>query len=661
MSSPSPPPQDDDGGLCGPSLTQIFAFTRLLSVLKDDIILCQPHNIPTDAPPAFLPPSIELFISQAAGLPQHSIIDLWTAFKTDIWSLSDIRLSPAEEELFRQHGWKLGFSMSSLTLYPPSHECSTPGCPAKGPMKKPENRQIVVYTQGGGAVPAHAIHLYCRGCNTNYHHNYSVKDGVRTYYGNTPRYIQIGEHQFAERKLVGLWVTLMLVGWVSATNCARAYDIALSEQQEHDFAAGGWQFGCTLSHEQVWDGFVTLTLMDYHDRNGTQLEVLHTGAQKDRFTEAMRARNREVIAEGQDEIAHCCDKCMRMWTAPNGTQRDIQLIVGDGLSMGFRRCQVAHCTTELSNNRHRFCPEHTALDHVCSIVGCDAPVVPGKKACADEAHSRAEELHYERGKAAFTLRDRLQKHRLAHPHDKTASVEEAAGDDIGDEGEEWFEQAEDGNVGIRCKIHPGSIGVDDSVPCEAAKSDTGNRKYKALFGALRTHNEQILVRPCGVIVSHATFYNAEAVSNVLIHMQKTFSVPRAVKPEHFVYDTACDARQQVLAHPDEWEWFLDVGMSVDVFHFLHKHSITHTFCQEHCTPAKFPELMGPDGGWFFNTLVAKQTNIWLGGYHSMCREMLPVKYNFFLDEMIRLRNEITVAKLAADGHCPRQRVASAST
>jgi hypothetical protein len=143
-----------------------------------------------------------------------------------------------------------------------------------------------------------------------------------------------------------------------------------------------------------------------------------------------------------------------------------------------------------------------------------------------------------------------------------------------------------------------------------------------------------------------------------LHVQKTFLVPRAIKPEHFVYDTNCDARQQVLAHPEHWAWFLDVGMTVDVFHFLNKHQITHLFCQEHCNPAKFPELMGPDGKtWFFNTSIAEQTNVWLGGFHSMCREMLLVKYNFFLDEMIRLRNEITVAKLAADGFSPRERTA----
>jgi hypothetical protein len=139
-------------------------------------------------------------------------------------------------------------------------------------------------------------------------------------------------------------------------------------------------------------------------------------------------------------------------------------------------------------------------------------------------------------------------------------------------------------------------------------------------------------------------------------VQKVFSVPRAHKPEHLIYDTNCDAKQQVLAHPDHWTWFLDVGMTVDVFHFLHKHDERHEFCQEHCNPVAYPELLGPDGKWFFNTSVAEQTNVWLGGYQSMCREMLPTKFNFFLNEMIRLRNQITVAKLAADGHNPRERV-----
>lgn len=107
---------------------------------------------------------------------------------------------------------------------------------------------------------------------------------------------------------------------VSATNCSRTYDMALSGQEERDFAAGGWQFGCLLTTDYVWDSFIIITLLDYHRRSDTCLQVPHTGEQKDRFKAAMAARNAEVILNGQDVVDHCCDKCMRAWTRPDGTE-----------------------------------------------------------------------------------------------------------------------------------------------------------------------------------------------------------------------------------------------------------------------------------------------------------------------------------------------------
>jgi len=66
----------------------------------------------------------------------------------------------------------------------------------------------------------------------------------------------------------------------------------------------------------------------------------------------------------------------------------------------------------------------------------------------------------------------------------------------------------------------------------------------------------------------------------------------------------------------------------------------------------YPELMDNDGKWFFNTSVAEQTNAWLGGYSSIVREMLPDKYEFFLDEMIGLRNAELLKKLDKEGYNP---------
>ncbi|KAJ7363872.1 hypothetical protein DFH08DRAFT_798334 [Mycena albidolilacea] len=330
--------------------------------------------------PSHLPPSIHTFVSEAVGILYDQVPKLWSCLKGDIWALSGTKLSPAEQELFRVYGWRQG--LMALTLYPLTHHCSNPDCSAEGPLKKAELCEIIVYTQGEGAVPAHAVHLYCRGCKTNYHHNYSVQGGIRQYYGDTPQYIQIGEHQFAECKLAPM--------------------------AQHE----------TYSSLSQWAA---------------------------------------VVAK-------------------------------------------SHCTTELASNWHCFCPVHRDLNNVCSIVGCDVCIVLGKKSCADPAHQKVKELHFQRGKAVFTLREHLQKHRQLHPHDQATALEEdEANKGLDDEGQEWFVEDGDGNVAVHQQIHPGSI--DDSALCEAVKSDTSNCKYKVLFGGVRAHNEQILVRPCGVICS----------------------------------------------------------------------------------------------------------------------------------------------------------------
>jgi hypothetical protein len=122
-----------------------------------------------------------------------------------------------------------------------------------------------------------------------------------------------------------------------------------------------------------------------------------------------------------------------------------------------------------------------------------------------------------------------------------------------------------------------------------------------------------------------------------------------IKPDHIFFDNNCSVAKMVKDDP----FFRDIGPTVDVFHFKSKHSETDTFCQANCNPAAFPELAGENGeGWYFNSSIAEQTNVWLGGYHVMCREMHVVLYNFFLDEMIFRRNEATTAKLEREGHEP---------
>jgi hypothetical protein len=100
-----------DPDLWGLSLTHIMAFTRLLSVLKNNIMLCQPNYITAlDVPPPSLPPVIHLFVSNVGDIPLDAVSKLWEFLKEDVWSLCDTRLSAEEEELFRVYGWKAGLS-----------------------------------------------------------------------------------------------------------------------------------------------------------------------------------------------------------------------------------------------------------------------------------------------------------------------------------------------------------------------------------------------------------------------------------------------------------------------------------------------------------------------------------------------------------------------
>ena len=84
-------------------------------------------------------------------------------------------------------------------------------------------------------------------------------------------------------------------------------------------------------------------------------------------------------------------------------------------------------------------------------------------------------------------------------------------------------------------------------------------------------------------------------------------------------------------------YFKIIELNVDIFHFKLKHKEMHVFFQEHCNPAAFLELISTDGqAWFFNSLIPKQTNMWIKGYLAVCREMLVNKYDFFLDQIIHI-------------------------
>lgn len=113
--------------------------------------------------------------------------------------------------------------------------------------------------------------------------------------------------------------------------------------------------------------------------------------------------------------------------------------------------------------------------------------------CDIPEHAALETRHRQRGTAFFQLRGKLQRANVANPVDSeavTLTAEEVEEMDLTD-------------------------AEADQSSCPN-KPDTGIRKIRALFGRRRTHNEQIMVRPCGMIVARQTFFGSETTPQTVV-------------------------------------------------------------------------------------------------------------------------------------------------
>lgn len=150
---------------------------------------------------------------------------------------------------------------------------------------------------------------FITGCKVNYHHNFRVHEGRRIYYDEIPDIVQIGEHQFPERKLINLWIMMMLLSWTSATNCVRIYNMGFTGNDLPD-----WQFKLQVTSDQVYDAFTILSLLEDCQTQRATLVVPHGGATKDCFTEAVCARNDRLRLCSQPVPQHYCNKCTRFYS-----------------------------------------------------------------------------------------------------------------------------------------------------------------------------------------------------------------------------------------------------------------------------------------------------------------------------------------------------------
>lgn len=251
----------------------------------------------------------------------------------------------------------------------------------------------------------------------------------------------------------------------------------------------------------------------------------------------------------------------------------VDAVITDGIEIGRPCCKVAHCSTPLASTQDHYCPEHQSRSKQCYVEGCQAAQDGDWRTCTLPEHRAIEEWAKLQNKASFTLRRRLQRSKVAQPTDSIA-IGSAAREMVDVQATEVRDQ--EGQVHVEIGEVP--VAADGSelpvpLPETAVMSDTirsGNsesvppppttthrttvepcpdvddpvtlghqppstsdpssaplplcperpampsRSLRAMFGRRRTHNEQLIVRPCGIIIRRETFYGSETVRQVLV-------------------------------------------------------------------------------------------------------------------------------------------------
>ncbi|KAG1819625.1 uncharacterized protein BJ212DRAFT_1267617 [Suillus subaureus] len=223
------------------SLSSLFHFITIGTILKNDIILAEPSLAPIDDPLSVLPLAIARFLGAGCAISpaQGHHLD-WYVLHQYLFLLLLIsnELVPEAEHL----------------LYPLSSYCLQLNCSccAKGMMlNKAKQHYVVLFTLTSGPYTTKSVHLYCESCKIDYHYNYSVFEGEQTYYKDQPVNIQVTEHVYMVKEVIELFKTVIDLAWALATNCAWLYNLCLSY---------GVKF--KLYVDYVWDSYVISSLLE---------------------------------------------------------------------------------------------------------------------------------------------------------------------------------------------------------------------------------------------------------------------------------------------------------------------------------------------------------------------------------------------------------------
>ncbi|EGG03688.1 uncharacterized protein MELLADRAFT_89997 [Melampsora larici-populina 98AG31] len=339
-------------------------------------------------------------------------------------------------------------------------------------------------------------------CGTVYRPSYYNRDGERLYYtkamGREDDYLHVLCHYYMSRRLAYMFRVLQMLAHVSHFNLVNWYNMMFVEDTPAPTFTAGQLFTPSMSEEACRHGLTLHSLMKHADRRGTQLVVSSSGVDNIRF-DCVRVKSDGVDSEtGQEYI------------------KSIRAVVTDGLTIGHWRCSASSdqlreialklghpmpegpCTNKLDNINDRFCRDHfVILGNRCQAQPCSKAAITGSETCEDVDHIKAWAAFNEKIKGNFSLTSILNRPGSHLPTDPTVHLDADTAQILN----------------LEVLQH-----ADESQRAHEAARDGGESQAagKYLLSRSRTHNDQLIVAPCGIILARKTFYNAESVSAVKV-------------------------------------------------------------------------------------------------------------------------------------------------
>jgi CxC6 like cysteine cluster associated with KDZ transposases len=300
-----------------------------------------------------------------------------------------------------------------------------------------------------------------------------------------------------------------------------------------------------MTGEHVYDAFFLRALIKYHMSAGSPLVMSNSGvSQAERLRPLLIARNAIFQGPGRPDWDHCCDSCsIKTYSAtspehPNGEAQYppilmclilslgwIRSMVTDGVTLGHPCCAIHECKNPLQSHRMRYCLIHSNKEAECSILNCSNPAQTGFKTCTSPTCRGLEDHYDERKTAMFQLKRRLlfAKEPL-HPVTTTLrpSHSSAANFEVGQR--EANELLEDDSAPVD-SIEAAYFSDDELLVPDIVTVPAPNQhfehypqptKQRSQFGRRRTHNEQLCVGSCGIVIGRTTFFGSEGMENVLV-------------------------------------------------------------------------------------------------------------------------------------------------